>query len=301
MAKENQTVLFIVNPTAGHGKCGKKWRALFQKIDGKYDYEVFYTKERGQAEEEARNAVRRGIKRIFAVGGDGTVNEVINGAGESDVEIGIIPFGTGNDLAKTIQLPRNKTTIEKMALNPESLLVKVIDLGKINNRHFAIACGIGFDGMVAKKANDSRFLKKLGALGYLVSVMATLRSFKPLLMDVYVDGTHTQIQNGWLLAVGNGPYYGGGMKICPDAKIDDGVLELCVVSGLTKWQLFRFMPKVYSGSHVHLKDYVTFLRGKEISIHCHGDAVAHADGEILTTSDLTINLDHKNLKLLTLS
>jgi len=298
--RQNPPILFIVNPSAGHGKCGKRWNKLAPKIEEKYSCEVFYTKRPGEAEAEARMAVERGIKRIFVVGGDGTINEVINGAMSANIEIGIIPFGTGNDLAKAVGLSKKKHLIEAMVLNQETLKVKEINVGKINHRHFVIACGIGFDGWVAKRANDSRFLKSLGALGYVFSVFAVLRSFTPMTIEVTIDGTSHKIENGWLLAVGNGPYYGGGMKICPDADIHDDWLDLCIVSKLSKWQLFRFFPKVYSGKHVHLKDYVTFMKGKRMKIQCQGKTVAHADGEFIDSSDLNIVLCEQGIKMLTM-
>jgi len=299
LKKEIKPVLFIVNPQADNGRCAKRFRQLSRVIEGKYPFEVFFTAQRGDAEKEAGRAVQKGMTRIFVAGGDGTVNEVINGIGKADVEIGIIPFGTGNDLAKAIQLSRKPKAIEKMVLHQERLKVKAINVGQINNRHFAIAAGIGFDGLVAKKANESRVLKKLGALGYLFSVFSVIRAFQPMTIDVQADDASYQLKNGWLLAIGNGPFYGGGMKICPTAKVDDDQFDLCMVHSLTKWQLLRFLPKVYSGSHIHLKNYVHLLRAKKIAVDCHSLAVSHADGELIDATHLTITLCDYKIRLLT--
>jgi diacylglycerol kinase (ATP) len=297
----SKETVFIVNSSAGHGKCGKRWEKLYASFKHLYPHDVIMTKERGEAESEARKAVERGVEQLFIVGGDGTINEVINGIKDANIALGVIPFGTGNDLAKTLGISTKPRVLENMMMNPETMLIRETNMASINERHFIIACGIGFDGLVAKRANESRIIKKLGALGYLVSALMTLRTFSPLEIDIRIDGQTHKIKNGWLLAVGNAPYYGGGMKICPSAMIDDDLLDLCMVSNLTKPKLLRFMPKVYSGKHAALKQYVTFFRGKRISIYCHGHAVAHADGELIDSSQLDIKLCDYRVKWLTMS
>jgi len=299
MTQKNSSILFIVNPSAGHGKCGKRWQKLYRHINFQCPYDIYYTKTPGEAEKEAKRAADLGVKTIIAVGGDGTINEVINGIGEANIPIGILPLGTGNDLAKAVGISSKMRDIELMLKHFQSLKLREVNVGKINDRLFMMAGGIGFDGNVAKIVNDNSFLKSLGSLGYVFGVWAALRSFSPMKIKLKVDNQDIQVNNGWLLAIGNGPYYGGGMKICPYADMNDDLFDLCIVSELSKWQLFRLLPKVYSGKHVTLTQYVTFLKGKNISIHCDGNAVAHADGELIDSSFLDIKLCDYKIKIAT--
>lgn len=300
MQLEDMTT-FIVNPSAGHGKCERRWLELQKKIDGRYPFDVIYTKQRGEAESVARNACERGVKRIFIVGGDGTINEVINGVKDSPVELGVIPFGTGNDLAKTLDITSKIDVLENMLLHPEQWQTKALNVAEINDRLFVNACGIGFDGRVAKNVNDNRLMKQLGALGYFIGAMTTLFSFSPMKIDLSIDGEEYSIENGWMLAVGNGPYYGGGMMICPSASMEDDFLDLCIVANLTKPKLLRFLPMVYSGKHTRLTEYVTFRKGKNITINCHGEGISHADGELIESTQLDIKLCCYKIKWLVMS
>ena len=286
--------VFIVNTEAGNGKCKEKWADFWSATKSSIsNSDIHYTTMAGEAEEFARveAAKKEGDQEvaIVAVGGDGTANEVLNGVAGSGVIIGILPFGTGNDLAKGLGIPSNLDgLIEQYKRSTLSLLK--INVGKLNGRYFASSAGVGFDGLVADYANRRPLMKKLGKLGYFLSALRLVGRFSPQTFSVSVDESAYTFSQAWLLAIGNGPYYGGGMKICPDAKLDDNLLDLCVVSHLPKLKFFQLFPSVYKGTHIKEKNSVTLLRGQTIEIRVESIQIAHADGEFIQSQVIKIQL-----------
>ncbi|WAH37505.1 diacylglycerol/lipid kinase family protein [Alicyclobacillus dauci] len=290
---------YILNPSAGNGKCGRRWEAFERNLKnslGSDSYEVHCTSRPGEAKKFSNLAVLSGCKQIIVVGGDGTVNEVVNGVIGSDVSIGILPFGTGNDLARSLGIPKSDDQLLNLLCKPKELDLNV---AHINERYFVMAAGLGFDGLVANYINSHFNIKKLGAFGYFCSALKILATFKPFEVQVSVDGYPLQIFNTWMLATGNCPYYGGGMRLFPTAQCNDDLLDICVVSNLEKLKFLQVFPTVYSGRHVELQQYITMMRGKSIEIKTSESMVAHADGELMITSALRINVSEYRLRFLT--
>jgi diacylglycerol kinase (ATP) len=289
--------LFIVNPTAGRGKTETRWIRFEQLLRQRanFPFEVHYTSRSREAETVASEAVRTHFERVIAVGGDGTVNEVMNGVFGSDVIFGILPFGTGNDLARSTGIQDSDDSLLNMLCYPEETYVNVAN---VNGRHFIIAAGIGFDGIVADYINRHKVIKRLGALGYALGAMTTLRSFTPGEVTLNIDGHCTTIPDVWMIAIGNCPYFGGGMKICPSAKYDDDLLDVCIVSKLGKARFIKLFPSVYSGKHVEQKSWITTYTGKRIEIICPEYMIAHADGELIDSSSLQVHLCEQRIRFL---
>ncbi len=186
-------MFFILNPLAGNGKCRWRW-GNFERVlrHGSFNsYEVHSTDGVGDAERAAKAAVSAGFQRIIVVGGDGTVNEVVNGVIGDHVLIGILPFGTGNDLARSLAIPSSDDELVTLLSKPKEVELNV---AQINDRYFVMAAGIGFDGMVANYINSHFYIKKLGAVGYFYSALRMLTTFKPFEVQVVIDGKSLQLQ-----------------------------------------------------------------------------------------------------------
>ncbi|MCL6633691.1 MAG: diacylglycerol kinase family lipid kinase [Alicyclobacillus herbarius] len=288
--------LFLVNPAAGRGRGARHWRVMAHILRerAQFPFDVVFTQASGQPEACAREASQE-YERIVVVGGDGTVNEVINGI-TNDVRIGIIPCGTGNDLARALGLPKTTRRVVQMLNHPSEVEV---DVAILNNRRFLIAAGMGFDAIVADYINRHSGLKHLGPVGYAYSAFRILATFAPMEVNLHIDGEHLHLSDVWMLAVGNCPYYAGGMKLFPNAKFNDGVLNVCVVSKLNKMKFLRLFPLVYSGNHIRRTDVVTALRGHAIDVEFPAATFAHVDGEPLATQSLSIRLADRPIRFIT--
>ncbi len=268
---------FIVNPVAG---MGKKLSFVSEINDfchrKNLKYQVVMTHKPKEAIDLAREASKK-YEVIVAVGGDGTVNEVVNGIVDSKAKLGIIPIGSGNDFAKQMGLTYNlKKDLEILSEGK----IKVVDLGLVNKRHYFInGLGVGFDGEVAYHVRD--FLKYAkGFSGYLLSVFRTLATYKFNRVKFYVDGNKLKEEKILLIATCNGTTYGGGFKVAPSAKVDDGLLTICFVGKMGKFYAVRNIPKILQGTHISLPEVSTYT-GKNVRIKSEKDLFSQLDGEIL--------------------
>lgn len=269
--------LFIVNPHAGRGKALRIWHQIERELTRRgIKSDCFLTKGPGEAAVYAGQHAGN-YDQLICIGGDGTLNEVVNGIYGQSVKLGIIPAGTGNDFARLFKWSENAgEQVDRL----ERCQTAAVDLIKMKDRVFINVAGMGFDAAVAEHANASKILKRLGPVGYIASVLQKLPTFRPSSVQIELDGNKYTFDDTLLLAVGNAQSYGGGMRIIPDADYQDGLLDVCVVSGITKLQLLRVFPKVFSGKHTTL-DPVTILRGKRLQVKTNERFSIHADGEIL--------------------
>jgi diacylglycerol kinase (ATP) len=218
-----------------------------------------------------------GADIVAALGGDGHVGAVANGLLGTGVALAVIPSGTGNDFARHLGLDCNDP------LGATSLLVapafRALDVVQVKTpeqaRHYVNVGGAGFDSDVNEHANGVRWLQ--GTAKYVYSTFVTLARFRPGQFAVSVDGQPYDFR-GMMLAVGNGSSYGGGMRVCPEARSDDGMLEVCVIQELSRWQFVKAFPKVFKGRHGE-HPAVRFLRGQEIEISADRAFQVYADGE----------------------
>ena len=294
--------LFIVNPIAGSGRAHgytpriEAWMAE-QGIDGR----LLETRERGHAERLAAAATDLGHDRVIAVGGDGTIQEVLNGlltAGAAPdggpPSLGIVPAGRGNDLARSVFLPLDPMACLPIAVGATG---RRFDVGKATSedgavRYFGAAGGVGFDAEVAYTMAVRRRFWMRGEAGYFLGTLNELRRFhnSELRITLRSDGEDRVVDQRFLfVAFANGPYYGGGMLICPDAETDDGWLDVCLVGDLSRFEALRELPGIYKAKHVNNKK-VEIVRAR--SLHIEGDASArvHLDGEPFGTASVEISL-----------
>ncbi len=268
------SVCFILNPMAGRGKALALEKALKARAARKMPGALFLrTQSRGHAIRLAKEQSRKN-DTVVAVGGDGTIHEVVNGLMGGTAALGIVPVGTGNDLVQALNIPFDIDECLEliMANNP-----RPVDVGQVNERYFINGLGVGFDAWVVKKSFSVKKLR--GNLVYLYAVLATLKSYSHSILNIRMNDTE-KTESLFMLTVGNGPSLGGGFRLTPEARLDDGCFDICMIGKMSRPAVLKNLLRVYSGTHV--KDpRVTMDRCRAIRIHSAQPFAAHADGEEL--------------------
>jgi YegS/Rv2252/BmrU family lipid kinase len=289
-----ETAQVIVNPIAGNSKCGRSVPLLIAKLlERGITHELTVSRYSGQVRELALQAKEQGCERIIVCGGDGTINEAINALADSDVKLGVLPLGTGNDFARTLGIIED-LDFACNVLRDEK--VRKVDLVKVNgNKYYGSVGGIGFDAEVASWANRyKRFAP--GTTIYLLAILAKLFTYKFKRVAIAHDtGNHT----GEILmaAIGNTEWYGGGINITPSAVMDDGVLDICVVQKINKLKLLLFFPSVLKGTHARFSE-VKLYRTKKISISSETPLQLLGDGEILGETPVSLEVIPQALNII---
>jgi diacylglycerol kinase (ATP) len=305
---------FIVNPKAGNGKAKLIWTSVEKQLaEQKINYESFFTERSGHGKVIAKQIVESNDKKkvtIVVVGGDGTINEVVNGIGNhsSRARIGVIPGGSGNDFTRGYGIPRNPEMALVFLLSDVNNVSPTFDLGKINlegdREHFFInSTGAGFDALISYEANQSKWKGlmnrfSLGQLVYVIILLKHLFSYKCTTIDLLIDGKKYTFPDTWFVTVSNQPFYGGGMKISPHAIAKDGKLNITIVHRLSRLKLLLVFLSVFWGKHLKFKEVNTFLAQK-ISIHSTEPIYVHSDGEHIGSTPLQITVHHEPISILT--
>lgn len=288
--------LFIVNLVSGNNRGKDVWYYVQQQlVYNQIPYQVEFTQYPGHATEIAQRAIHQNhFKAIVAVGGDGTANEVGNALIGTSIPMGYIPAGTGNDFALAHKIPLDPVyALDRIRKHN----VQRIDTADLGHRKMIGFMGIGFDGKVAETVNLSPKKRRLGRLTYGLEALRVLKQFQPSHYSLTIDGQSFEYDGVWLIAITNIANYAGGMKICPDAKFDDGQLDLCCVRNLTPGQFLRIFPSVYSGKHIHHPS-IHFHRGKEFSIESDSQPTVHVDGEVIANTPLSVRVLPESLLVL---
>lgn len=243
------------------------------------DGEFLDTERPGHAADLAEDAGRNGIDVVVAIGGDGTVNETVNGLMRlpepARPAFGLVPDGTGNDYAYLLGLRPGDLTVATRALVAGA--TRALDAGEMNGRFFANSVGLGFDGAVAEAASKVRYLK--GFPAYLWSVFTVLREWTNFELTLTVDGRELE-GRAFLAAVAVGPRSGGGFLLAPDAQPDDGLFDVCRLGDLGKGEALMHLPKALDGSHVKLP-WTTILRARDVTLASDRPLTAHIDGNLI--------------------
>ena len=272
----SRRVVLLVNPTAGGGRGGRvAERAQARLSERGLTVGVVQGRSAAEAGDLLRSALAdtsSGLHGVVAVGGDGLVSLAVQGVARSGVPLGIIPTGTGNDIARDLGLPLRDP--EAAADLVAAGATREVDLGRAGERWFAGVLGSGFDSMVNERAN--RMSWPLGRSRYNVAILAELRTFRPLAYTLTLDGEVWETE-AMLVAVGNTSSYGGGMRVCPGARPDDGLLDVTLLGPLPTWEFLRVFPSVYRGTHVRHRA-VTVRTARRVTLVAEG-VTAYADGE----------------------
>lgn len=272
--------LFIINPVAGKGKPLKfipDIKKIFSERDEEYVIEL--TECPGHATEIAKQYSNGENYRIYSVGGDGTLNEVLNGMVHSSNSLAVIPGGSGNDFVRNYFDIKDKSDILISTINGKE---KLIDIGRANNKYFINISSIGLDAQVAYNADRLKNLPVIsGSAAYIMAVIKTLLNYSGSSLKIEID--HQVIETKCLLvAVANGKYYGGGMMPTPEARIDDGMFDICIIEDMRKLKILKFFPSFMKGHHQGIKG-ISFYRGKKIHIYSNTDIALNIDGEVEKT------------------
>ncbi|WP_051569172.1 diacylglycerol/lipid kinase family protein [Alkaliphilus transvaalensis] len=288
---KGRSYLFVINPVAGNHKIKKYIKEIENKlIDSGISYKLEYTSRKGSVAEILNKVDEKPQEIVVAVGGDGTVNEVINCLVGSDKTLGIIPCGTGNDLAKSLNIPLNPLDALDLLLAEEAVSV---DLGNVSGNYFSNVASIGLDAEIAHCANMMKH-KISGTKAYILALLKVLFSFKSFSIEALINGNYI-CKDVMLVAICNGKYYGGGMKIAPDANILDGLLDVCIIEKMPKYKLLFLFPSVYKGYHNQFKE-VKYFRTDRVRIKSNQKFI-NVDGEIVETKDNDVDFYINCIKL----
>jgi diacylglycerol kinase (ATP) len=281
----------LVNPQSGNGLGMKVWHQVQEMLIADGHQFVFHITSRPfEATMLTIDLLREHeIEFIIVIGGDGTIHEVANGLWPFQPDryrclMAVIPAGTGNDFAKAHGIPINVAHAYHLIF--ENQKIKSIDIIKYGPSLNAIALnsiGIGFDGQVARVIESSTYKKVfnrfgLGKLTYFIAMFSVYLNYRPCMVWLTINQQVIKLTETWMVVATNIPYFGGSMKICPDALADDGEIDVVVVQSPSRLRLLPILFKVYKGTHIHHQA-VSMYRGKDISIRAEKQLMAQADGE----------------------
>lgn len=277
--------VLLVNPTAGRaGRRGTVGAVRARLAAAGWAVEVAQGRDAAGAADLARAAVAAGCDHLVVMGGDGIVHLALQAVAGSATALGVIPTGTGNDLARELAIPRGDPVAAAAVVAAGH--TRVIDLARVGPVRYATVLAAGFDSVVNERANAMRW--PAGQLRYTLATLAELRVFEPLPYSLELDGDRWSGE-AMLVAVGNGSSYGGGLRMCEGAVIDDGLLDVVVIKPLGTLELARVYPRLFTGTHVS-HPACERHRVREVSIAAPG-IVAYADGERLGPLPLTVHVE----------
>lgn len=277
-----ETVHLFLNPAAGRGRAGKRGTRIRELLnEGGFPLEVHLSQDVGNLEEQVRDCVEHGGRRIVAVGGDGSVHEATNGImrARGDAMLGVIPSGTGNDFAKAAGITLDwehatRLLTERIVAGERP---RCIDVGKMNDRYFANGAGVGFDARVTRIARSYRL-----PIGDFVYLLAIFRGMAEGIETPHMRiSTDNNVHTGpiTLANVASGPWIGGMFNIVPTAKNDDGKFDLLIVEPVSRSRILALLPKLMSGKHMDEKE-ITHEAVTRILIESEEPVDSHLDGEM---------------------
>jgi diacylglycerol kinase (ATP) len=289
--ENNKRVRLIFNPAAGKGSASQRLPDIMAALKAAgIEPELLKTTAHGDAMVMAEQAALDNVDMILSVGGDGTLQEVANGLvkanrGKDVPTLGIIPAGTGNDFLKTLGVPGDwKGACERVVRGQ----TRWVDVGRINGRVFANNVGIGFDAQVGIEAKKIQNLR--GTMVYVAALGRTMViSYRTPQVTIQCDD-QTFKQTVTMISVGNGRASGGTFLLTPNALLDDGLLDVCIIDGLSKLGILGLVPKVMKGTHIQEKS-TRSLRAKKITVTSDDPLPVHADGEVLYTDATRLEIE----------
>ncbi|MEG0291717.1 MAG: diacylglycerol kinase family lipid kinase [Anaerovoracaceae bacterium] len=305
--------VFIINPAAGSGYAILHEENIIERCEAIGITPEIYTSARvGDAERFCKELVsKRGKEsslRIFACGGDGTVNEVINGVyGADNVEVGIIPAGTGNDFVRNFDAKYDFHNIEKqlkgISIDCDLIRYKYLSDGELIQRYCINMFNIGFDSDVVYTTGivkKSPFIK--GSFAYLLSVLIVLFEMRGIKLRIELDNGEVFDKHILLIAIANGCFCGGGVKGVPNADISDGLIDVSIINKISRISFLRLFPKYAKGTHLELKEsekIITYRKVKKLKLSCKSSkGRMSTDGEISIIDNVDFECVPSSIKLI---
>ncbi|MFC1920373.1 diacylglycerol/lipid kinase family protein [Chloroflexota bacterium] len=297
----NQYARAIVNPASGGHSTYREWPSISRHLSDKgLLFNYVYTEGVGHGIELTKQAINEDYRYIIAVGGDGTVNEVVNGILGSDdpgnTSLGILSAGTTCSFARSIGIPPDPIKSCNMLINPNKILIDVgvveyTSEGQNLRRFFINEADIGFGATVveASKHITNYFGRKINYLPHVIGGLTSLLSYKSKCITLCVEDETENINDCAMLVVANGTHFGGGMHIAPDAQPNDGLLDMVIFGDMDASELLMVWPMTYKGHHVsHHK--VKLLKIKNVTVQCADKILVEADGELLGEGPVTFSV-----------
>ncbi|WP_313262018.1 diacylglycerol kinase family lipid kinase [Sphingobacterium sp.] len=265
-------ILFVINPVSGGKKKTTFNKQVLEVLDlNRFDPTFKITNHANHAYELAKSAIDEQYDAVIAVGGDGTINEIGTALVGSDIPLGIVPEGSGNGLALYLGIPMNESAALRRINRFESV---DIDCGKIGDRCFFNIAGIGFDASVSDRFASETFR---GPVGYLRTIINVISKYKPKKYTLNIDGKVYE-REAFMISVANSPQYGNNAYIAPNASINDGLLDVCIVHKFPLYTLPMMIFHLFNKT-ADQSEYVEIIPGKKICIEQEGKAPLHLDGE----------------------
>ncbi len=304
-----QKWFLVVNPNAGNRKIQREWPGI-EKLLKNYlqDYDFVMTQRPFHALELAARALNEGYRKFITVGGDGTLNEVVNAIFDQDkipfdqFTIGLIPVGTGNDWGRMFKIPKShKEAIETIVANRTFVqdvgLIRYFQDQEPKHRYFINIAGMGFDAMVAQKTNRQKELGKGNSLSYFYNLFTSIFEYKPRIVQVDFDDAQYHF-NIFSMSAGICKFNGGGMMQLPNAIPDDGLIDITVIKKVGLGTLLAQLRNLYTGQFIKHPKVATF-RAQKVKIECKkGRFMMEADGESLGHAPFEVSLLPKALRII---
>ena len=289
MSKE---VAVLTNPTSGKGRGGRIGEVVHGRLaDAGYRVRALQGRDGDEALDLARACVADEVETLVVIGGDGMVHLAVQALAGSQTRLGLVPAGTGNDVARALGLPRkDPAAATDVVIGGKE---RSIDLARAGHKYYVTVLAAGFDAIVNERANEMTWPK--GQMRYNLATLAELRTFSPIPYVLEVDGEQHRFE-AMMVAVGNTESFGGGMRITEGAVLDDGVLDVVAIMPMSKLELVRTFPKLFSGTHVQHPKYRHFA-GTVITVAAPG-ITAYADGERMSALPLTVEVAPAALRVL---
>ncbi|MDQ4006619.1 MAG: sphingosine kinase [Actinomycetota bacterium] len=274
----------LVNPSAGRGRGARAGRAAAATLrDRGHRVRELVGRDGDEAADLAAAALEDHPAGLVVVGGDGMVHLALQVLGESAVPLGVVPAGTGNDVARLLGVARRDPVAAAGVVADGH--VRKMDLARAGSIYYATVLASGFDSKVNERANAMTWPR--GQMRYNLAVATELRTFEPIRYTLELDGRRREVE-AMLVAVGNGPSYGGGLRMCEGATVDDGFLDVVVIKPVSKVELVTVFPRLFRGTHVTHRQY-EHHRVRRVSVAAPGVS-AYADGERLGMLPLTVEV-----------
>jgi YegS/Rv2252/BmrU family lipid kinase len=287
----SRPIALLANPSAADGRSLKCLDLVRAELDSRgAEYRLASPSGKEAALREAQEAAARG-EIVAAVGGDGTIGLIAGALRGLDVPLAIIPAGRGNDFARVMKIPTDPRAAARVALDGEERLV---DVGDVDGAPFVCIASLGLDSDANRIANNAKLVR--GNLVYLYAAVRALAGWKHANFRVVIDGMAHDLR-GWSVAVANSKAYGGGMIIAPQAELDDGQLDVIMVSESSKWTALKDIPKVFKGTHTD-SSYVRALKGAKVELSADRPFVIYADGDPIGALPATVSVSPRALRVL---